>query len=248
MRVRPVPTADPAQGMLFTAVQGGADAGNEPIGAEKLLATLADWAERGWIRRLDAALARFMAEAGAGMTAPALLATALAAQMEGRGHACLSIDELVATPERLLGWKPEPLASLTAVMATMPGDPERWIRALAACTSVCADELAPDTARPLVLRQGRLYLRRYWDYECRVALQVGQRAAGVELVDESSARLWLDRLFPDRSPGSGPDWQKIACALALRGQRAFHRHHRRPGHRQDLHRGPPPRAALCHVA
>ncbi|MEP7303824.1 MAG: exodeoxyribonuclease V subunit alpha, partial [Caldimonas sp.] len=75
-----------------------------------------------------------------------------------------------------------------------------------------------DPARPLVLRHGRLYLRRYWDYECRVARQVARRAAIVEPVDESIARLWLDRLFPDRPADSGPDWQKIACAIALRGR------------------------------
>ena len=212
------PQPDPTQGTLFPVVQDDAVAASERLDAAQLLATLADWAERGWIRRLDAALARFIADVSPGTSAPALLAVALTAHMEGRGHACLSIDECVATPERLLGWKPEPLAALIAVMAALPSDAAQWVGALAACSGVCAHALAPDAARPLVLRQGRLYLRRYWDYECRVALQVAERAAGVEPVDEPGARSWLDRLFPDRSPGSGADWQKIACALALRGR------------------------------
>src|SRR5665213_3114382 len=119
MRARAAPMADSAQGTLFPAVQGVTDVENKSLAAEQLLVTLGDWAERGWIRRLDAALARFIAGMGTGMAAPALLATAVTAHMEGRGHACLSIDELVAAPDRLLGWKPEPLASLAAVMAAM---------------------------------------------------------------------------------------------------------------------------------
>lgn len=217
MRARAAAEPNPAQGTLFPDVPVVADieTGHH---ADQLLSTLADWAERGWIRRLDAAFVRFMAGTGCGMAAPAVLATALTAHMEGRGHACLSIDELVTAPDRLLGWKPEPLASLAAVMAAMPKDPAQWLRALAKCDNVCANELAPDDARPLVLRQGRLYLRRYWDYECRVANQVNRRAAFVEAVKESDGRRWLNGLFPEQPAGSGPDWQKIACALALRGR------------------------------
>lgn len=210
MRAKTQPFVHAAQASLFPVTESP-DAGD-------LLATLADWAERGWIRRLDAALARFLAETCAGMTAPALLAAAVTAHMEGRGHACVSIDELVSAPDELLGWKPEPQAALAAVMASLPHDAAPWIDALRTCGAVCADEPSRDDARPLVLRQGRLYLRRYWDYECRVARQVRQRAAFAQPVDEPAARVWLDRLFPERPPDKGPDWQKIACAAALRGR------------------------------
>ncbi|MEO6364275.1 MAG: exodeoxyribonuclease V subunit alpha [Caldimonas sp.] len=209
MRAKTQPFVDPAQAALFPATEG--------LDATALLGTLGDWAERGWIRRLDAALARFLAETCTGMTAPALFAAALTAHMEGRGHACVSIDEMVSAPAELLGWKPEPLAALAAVMATLPRDAAQWIDALGSCGAVCADEPPSADARPLVLRQGRLYLRRYWTYECRVARQVRQRAAFALPVDEPTARLWLDRLFPEPAPGRGPDWQKIACAVALRG-------------------------------
>ena len=251
MRRKAVPVVDAAQASLFPPEpnesahpldspdlpdlgasqqplnERGAHADRALLDSDALLATLADWAERGWIRRLDAALARFMNETCAGMSAPALFATALSAHMEGRGHACVSIDELVTTPARLLAWKPEPHAALDAVMASLPRDPAQWIDALSTCAAVCADARAPDDDRPLVLRHGRLYLRRYWNYECRVALQVRRRAAFVEPVDDaSSARAWLDRLFPDLpaapsvggSSSRGPDWQKIACAVALRGR------------------------------
>ncbi|MEO9067496.1 MAG: AAA family ATPase, partial [Caldimonas sp.] len=198
-----------------------------PVSAEALLATLSDWAERGWIRRLDAALARFVDETCAGMSAPALLAIALTAHMEGRGHACVAIDELVTAPEALLAWKPEALAALAAVMASLPDGSVAWIAALSTCAAVCADGSVAGADRPLVLQRGRLYLRRYWNYERRVAAQVASRAAAIEPVaDEAGARRWLDRLFPARPgdpsvdrPASGElDWQKIACAVALRGR------------------------------
>lgn len=40
-------------------------------------------------------------------------------------------------------------------------------------------------------------------------------------LDETLARGWLDALFqspPDGSPPDSTDWQKLACALALRGR------------------------------
>lgn len=231
MRRKDVAVADEAQGLLFAPadvdVEVGDAAAVASVAVEVLLATLSDWAERGWIRRLDAALARFMNETCAGMSAPALLAIAFTAHMEGRGHACVSIDELVTAPGPLLAWKPEALAALAAVMASLPGGSAAWLAALSTCAAVCADGTAADDARPLVLQHGRLYLRRYWDYERRVAAQVGARAAVVEPVaDEAGARRWLDRLFPERAadpslarPSHGElDWQKIACAVALRGR------------------------------
>ncbi|MET1537116.1 AAA family ATPase, partial [Burkholderia sola] len=36
--------------------------------------------------------------------------------------------------------------------------------------------------------------------------------------DEALARHWLDRLFPPAAEGGPVDWQKLACALALRGR------------------------------
>jgi exodeoxyribonuclease V alpha subunit len=69
---------------------------------------------------------------------------------------------------------------------------------------------------PLVLDEdGRLYLHRYFDYERRLATGLW-RLASCSLDDASGStatRTRLTELF-DRSD-SGPDWQKIAAALAL---------------------------------
>ncbi len=228
---------DQAQGDLFavavaTAAVVGVDpvAPEDPIDATAMLAILADWAERGWIRRIDAALPRFLAEASPGVAPPVLLAAAITAHLEGRGHTCVSIDEWLETPEPLLGWRPEPLAALASTMSTLPADAAGWCAVLQSSdvVDVVDGDDAPARAsragdarpsRPLVLRGGRLYLRRYWSYERQVAEQVTRRVAALEPVDEMAARRWLDRLFPDAAAAdAGPDWQKIACAVALRGR------------------------------
>ena len=84
-----------------------------------------------------------------------------------------------------------------------------------------SESLAGDANQPLVLRGDKLYLRRYWRYERQVAARVLQRAATPIAVDEKKARDWLDRLFPVRLPRRARprlplDWQKVACAMALR--------------------------------
>ena len=223
-----------------------------------LLATLADWVAQGWLRRLDAALARFVAELDPAAEPAALLATALLTQLEGRGHTCLPLDELLAAPQHLLGWTAEGQAALQTTVATLPAGLAAWQVALARCRAVeaiCTAEpgLTRDCtagATPLVLAGRRLYLRRYWGYEQRVARQVRERSQAPQRVDEAAARQWLDRLFPPptqteathRAPSGAEvsaaevsaatpsgveapppdepafDWQKAACAIALRGR------------------------------
>jgi ATP-dependent exoDNAse (exonuclease V) alpha subunit len=64
------------------------------------------------------------------------------------------------------------------------------------------------------------YLRRYWLHEQQVAQAILQRSASSQEVDESSASKWLGRLFDakDKSAVEAKemDWQKFACAIALR--------------------------------
>jgi exodeoxyribonuclease V alpha subunit len=185
---------------------------------DALLGMLARWAANGWLRRLDAAFARFIAELCPRAEAPVLLAAALLAQMEGRGHTCLVVDdEALAEPERLLDSGPDAAQALRGVLAQLPGAGAAWRQALRACPAVFVEGHAADASEPLVLSGSRLYLRRYWRCEQRVAAQVLRRVANVDAVDEAAARLWLGRLFAPL-PGGGPDWQKIACAIALRGR------------------------------
>ncbi len=183
---------------------------------ETVVAALRDWAEKGWIRRLDAALARFVGDLCPDADAAVVFAAAVLAQMEGRGHTCVDLEELALQPNRLLAWSGEAARDLARVHRRLPSDPSGWIAALGGCAAVRIAPGARDAGQPLVVDAGRLYLRRYWQAERRVAAQVARRAMVQIDVDEARARTWLDRLFPARNDGS-VDWQKVACAVALRG-------------------------------
>ncbi len=58
-----------------------------------------------------------------------------------------------------------------------------------------------------------IYLRRFWRDEARVADAVVSRFGSLPVPTDLDIE--LDRLFP--RDGDGPDWQKIACAIAIRG-------------------------------
>lgn len=185
--------------------------------AASLMATLREWAESGWLRRLDAAFARFLHELVPDAAPELLMAGALVAHMEGRGHACLLLDELLGDADALLGWPADAQMALHAAMGSLRTGPAAWTEALQASPVVGSGD-APGSA-PLVLHEGRLYLRRYWDYEWRVATQVLARGATPLPVDTAAVRRQLDLLFPtatDAAPAL--DWQKAACGLALRGR------------------------------
>jgi exodeoxyribonuclease V alpha subunit len=185
-----------------------------------VLAELQAWAEAGWLRRLDAAFARFVLDLCPDAGAPVVLAAALTAHLEGQGHACLPVEDLLHDAETLLGWPAAAQAPLRALMSTLPAHGADWLQALRASALVAVDGTAEPSSPaagtpPLVLHGQRLYLRRYWRHEQAVAAGLRQRLVTTMAVDEAAARSWLDALFPTTG-GAGPDWQKLACALALR--------------------------------
>lgn len=197
-----------------------------------ICATLDQWAEAGWLRRLDAALAAFLAECDPEAVPAVLVAAAVLSQMEGRGHTCLPLGHVVSPPVALLAGPPEAQAAVHALWAELPATLGEWVRALRASRVVREARHGEDTGQPLVLGGSEsapvLYLRRYWDYECRVARQLRQRVSERVPVDEGVTRTWLDQLFPALQPaparvgakGAAPvtDWQKLACAVALRAR------------------------------
>jgi len=75
-----------------------------------------------------------------------------------------------------------------------------------------------DAPRPLVLDDGdRLYLRRHYQWERRLAAALVGRTAPAAATDvPAEVAALLDRLFPSRPAADPrPDWQKLAAALAL---------------------------------
>ncbi|WP_273029273.1 exodeoxyribonuclease V subunit alpha [Massilia timonae] len=175
--------------------------------------------EAGELRRLSSAFARFIAELGAAPP-PLVLAAAILSELEGHGHSCVQLADLAASPAALLGWSEEQWAQLAAAAAPLPRGVAGWRKLLASCEQVWVREEF-DYDQPLVLDGERLYLRRYWRDETQVARAVRERAEATHPVDTRLVRSWLDKLFV-AAPGAGqPDWQKLACAVALRGSVAI---------------------------
>ncbi len=72
------------------------------------------------------------------------------------------------------------------------------------------------SATPLVLDDaGRLYLRRYYDWERQLADALTRRGAAETIIDTEAVRAQLARLFPY---AAAPDWQCVAVAMALSRQ------------------------------
>jgi len=175
--------------------------------------------EAGELRRLSGAFARFIAQLGD--APPALiLAAAVLSELEGHGHSCLQLDDLAAGPALLLGWSDDLWRQLAQAAAPLPRGVAGWSKLLAHCQQVwIRGEF--DLDQPLVLDGQRLYLRRYWRDETLVAQAVRERAAATHPVNTLLVRSWLDKLFFAQPGAQGPDWQKLACAVALRSSVAI---------------------------
>ena len=164
---------------------------------------------------LDRAFAAFLQERQPSPNPHHTALAALVSHQFGRGHACLDLQQLATSGLACLGWSPQgpvPIegantlpAALAAAAATLP-----WTRE--------ADG-DPAATSPLVLDGQRLYLRRNWQAECHIRGSIEARLQQSCPVPEGLAS-WLDALFPAEavapSGAAGPDWQKVACALAAR--------------------------------
>jgi len=186
---------------------------------ELLWTEVAALTDNGQLRRLSGTFARFIASLGVA-NGPLMLACVLLSELEGRGHSCLVLGELAADPCALMGWSDEQWAQLASSAGPLPKNAKNWAQHLGACDQVWQPGDL-DFGEPLVLDGERLYLRRYWRDEMQVAGTIRARAAGVREVDTARVRSWLDILFASDLPHQAPDWQKLACAVALRGQVAI---------------------------
>lgn len=167
---------------------------------EDRLSILTDAAAQRVLRPLDLAFARFLAECDAQAEPRLLLMAALASRQLGDGHPCLDLRAIPALVDEH-EW------------------PAFWIDLLAPLQPpdsplVASSDGLPVNA-PLVLDQHRLYLRRYWEYERRVAHGIVTRLDSSSLSMEN-LRDELHRLFPSSINGD-LDWSRAACALATRG-------------------------------
>ncbi|WP_233842218.1 exodeoxyribonuclease V subunit alpha [Dyella sp. 2HG41-7] len=167
---------------------------------DTMLAMIADAVSRRVLRALDFAFARFIAECDPNAEPPLLLMAALASRQLGDGHPCLDLQALDA-------------------LATAQEWPASWVGMLAAesapASPLVADSQGLPLDAPLVLDRHRLYLRRYWQYECRVATGISTRLRPVETPDDA-LRVELQRFFPVQQDNP-VHWPRVACALAAHG-------------------------------
>ncbi len=153
------------------------------------------------LRTLDHALAQSLRRLRPDTPEPVLLGAALASLAVSEGHAGLDPSQ----PQRLIDAEIEWPA------------PDVWLAQLRASPWVevpGADDLVAGDA-PLVLENGLLYLRRYREYERRLAAGL-QRIATHPLAEADPGRLatLFGQLFPQAREGM--DHQARAAAVALR--------------------------------
>lgn len=190
--------------------------------SEQLLLQLDYWVLRGWLRALDRAFAGFILEQAPHSPASVLLAAAMVSHQLGRGHTCLDLAATLEAPDFTLSLPPEGEAGGQLPSAWLSGMAlTTWRHALAQHPLVedrDSDEEHPQ--RPLVLAGQRVYLRRYWNYERRIAQALGRRLAHPATTPAQLAER-LHTLFPEPLVVAGTrhtDWQKLACALCARAQ------------------------------
>lgn len=187
----------------------------------ELLQQLDSWVNRGWLRALDRSFATFILEQDSQAQASVLLAAAMTSHQLGRGHSCLDLGATLHAPDFVLSLPPEGEDGSQLPSQWLLGlDVAQWRRALALSSMVeDRDEPQRFPERPLVLTGQRMYLRRYWNYERSIAQALSARlSVGAVTPEKLSSR--LDALFPDTFEVNGErcsDWQKIACAVAARG-------------------------------
>jgi exodeoxyribonuclease V alpha subunit len=188
--------------------------------SQTVLAQLQQWCDDGVLRHLDHRFACFLHQLAPSTPASLLLASALLVHCEGRGHTCLTLTDLCQRPEQLLDWAGSDAKA--TLLHLLPTDPQQLITQWQGCPLLRWGPDAADQGQPLVIwmaaDQARLYLRRYWGYEAAIAAHLSRRAAAEPLPQSAmqSARATLDQLFPPAVDATEPDWQKLACALALR--------------------------------
>ena len=187
----------------------------------QLLHQIDNWVSRGWLRALDRSFATFLLEQDPQTRVSVLLAAAMTSHQLGRGHSCLDLVATLQAPDFVLSLPPEGEEGSQLPSQWLQNlDIEQWRQALALSPMVeDRDGQQRFPERPMVLAGARLYLRRYWNYERSIAQSLSRRLS-VEAMTPVNLSSRLDTLFPLAFVDKGvrcSDWQKIACALAARG-------------------------------
>lgn len=193
---------------------------------EQVQSAFRDWRAAGWIRPLDEQFVHFLARLDESAEGHVLLLAGLASHVLGLGHVSLECARLhvdggtwLALPPERAGFDVDPLLDERAReswQAMLAG-----LNASGAIDALDRSVLVSDGegSSPLVWVGGRLYLRRNWQAVVDIRSILDQRSQPVATVPQGrGVRVLIDALFPQDSDEGEPDWQKIACAVAVRSR------------------------------
>jgi exodeoxyribonuclease V alpha subunit len=172
------------------------------------------WINVGWLSHLDRAFARFLLDQETDASEPVLWAGALVSHQLSRGEVYLDLEKLCQHPGLTLAivsvdvWQPETDESLAELSELKAYNLGEWETALRYSSLV---DLGHGNTP---LEGNRLYLRRYWQYQQILDKSIQQRLQPIRVNLPKVLQGELKTLFPT-SP-ENPDWQRIACVLALR--------------------------------
>jgi exodeoxyribonuclease V alpha subunit len=187
-----------------------------------VLNSIDKWISLGWLNHLDRAFVRFLVDQEADVSDLVLWAGALVSHQLGRGEVYLDLKKLCEQSGLTLAIpgdddsQSEADESLAELSELKTYTPEQWKTALSA--SLLVGLWQGNT--PLVLDGNRLYLRRYWQYQQILDNSIQQRLQPIRTDLPTALQEQLQALFTSKSP-ENPDWQKIACVLALRARFAI---------------------------
>ncbi|MCC5871823.1 MAG: exodeoxyribonuclease V subunit alpha [Gammaproteobacteria bacterium] len=182
-----------------------------------LLLLLQAWVDQRWLRAVDRSLVRTFARLRPETPPLALISIGLLSHRVGQGHVLLDLQELLADPNGHLSGERDRAPALLSPASLLAGQSiESLQTALKATDLVAEPDQANSTRAPVVLDGQRLFLFRYWQIERRIDQGVMDRLQSTLPADTSRLRTLLGQLFPATADADGPDWQKLACALATR--------------------------------
>ena len=177
-------------------------------GAGPDAATMAGLVPSADTRDLEQAIADFLIRHAAGDEKAALTDAAIClVRMNSSGHSCLPLDRYAG--QSLLPNPDRPTRRLPGL--------DEWRSALLRSGVVSTEEQASADFRPLVLdASDRLYLYRHWNDErvvARLVRELSSADAAQPVVAKDMQAAWQE-VF-GTGVQDGPDWQRVATALAL---------------------------------
>jgi exodeoxyribonuclease V alpha subunit len=157
--------------------------------------TLASMLRASVISDLDLFFAQFALRHDRSGGLPLAVSAALLSALTSQGQTSIPVDELCS---RASLWLPPD--STFGIASTLEASPLVG---------------AGFPATPIVIDQNRVYLYRYWGFECRLVEVLKRRNRAISgPTDDAWLTAALERLFPDEGV-AGVDWQKLATALAM---------------------------------